>query len=166
MLGKLQGFRMLTAAAVVVAGAAMWSCREDVFVEPPPSLIGSYKGFIYLRTEVNGIVTLEKAQHVNWTFSDVRYRIRWDSLPNQAPLSAAPNERQFCDSDGEYDLSAGIELIVIDPSPTPVVCIESQNPEGFFSLDQSDPDTSVKINQRVQVSAAEVLFRQIRLFRQ
>lgn len=167
MLGKNQAMKVLTVGALVLVGTALWSCRKDVFVEPPPSLIGTYKGFVYLRKEVNGSVTLEKAQFVTWRFSDVRYQIRWDSIPNQAPLSAAPNERQFCDSDGEYDLSAGIELIIIDPSPTPVVCIESENPEGFFSLNQSDPDTSVKIDQRITNAAlGEVTIRQIRLFLQ
>ncbi len=123
----------LTGLLLVATATIMWGCREDVFVEPPPSLIGEYQG-IYTFQLRDGLTVVEsKVQGINWVFTTSTYRMRWDTTVVQAGVSI---ERQFCDVDGFYELVSGVELEVDDPNVTQVVCTEGDNPSGFFTLIQ------------------------------
>ena len=117
------------------------SCRDDLLVEPPPSVVGAYFG-VYTLVEVeNGIDTVDfRSQFIDFTFTTSTYRFRWDGSKDTAPSidTASSNIQYFCDSDGEYGLESGVQLEVTNDNVNPVVCTVDNNPEGSFSLDQGD----------------------------
>jgi len=142
---------LLSMSALVIS--VFSSCRDDLLVEPPPTLIGAYNGVFTIMEVANGIDTIDfRNQFVDFTFTSTTYRFRWDGSQDTAPSvdTASTNIQYFCDSDGDYTLESGVQMTVSDPNVNPVVCSEDNNPEGSFSLDQSRGDT-VRIIQ-VQVN--------------
>jgi len=117
------------------------SCRDDLLVEPPPSVIGAYFG-VYTLVEVeNGIDTIDfRSQFIDFTFTSSTYRFRWDGSKDTAPSidTASSNIQYFCDSDGDYGLESGVQLEVTNDNVNPTVCTVDNNPEGSFSLNQGD----------------------------
>lgn len=141
---------------VVLAGVSTsaWiiSCRNDVIVPDPPTLIGDYKG-IYSYLELDGVDTVVvKGQYITMRFTSSFFQMRWDETVNLALYPDTVKTRNFCDIDGDYTLNNGVQFIVLDSSTTPVVCRESQNPYGSFALDQSRVETidTTYMNQILQ----------------
>jgi hypothetical protein len=128
--------RLVAIAALIGLIAVAIACRDDVFVEPPPSLTGDYTGvYIY---KIGGQTPTE--QRITWRFSSNGYSMYWDEQ-NPGPDST----RYFCDCSGEYELGDGVNLIEIVPVVGVITCDTSLNPKGPFQLDQST-DT-VKLTQ-------------------
>ena len=113
--------------------AVFIGCAEDVFVEPPPSLTGDYTG-VYIFKEGSQVAV---QQYITWRFSQNGYQNRFDEAVEQDTL--------FCETDGQYELVNGVNLIETSPNSTQITCNAAQNPTGFFQLDQST-DT-VKMTQ-------------------
>lgn len=147
-------FAVLALVGIVVG------CREDIFVEPPESLIGRYTGIYRFTSVKNGIdTTKDRSQYITWQFKSQEYLMLWDSTNNTPIPPDTATDRQFCDNKGIYDLSSGITILVnsdgqnLRNSP----CNTDENPDGFFSLDQSRPDTIyiLQIAQNPSANAEE-----------
>ncbi len=113
-------------AVLIIMVACIAGCAGDVFVEPPPSLSGTYIGtYSYQQGEQSPVV-----QEVVWVFTTDRYFME---LPETDP---APT-REFCDVVGTYSLSANVDMELINGNLNQDICDESKDPEGTFSLNQS-----------------------------
>lgn len=118
---------------VLLVSAVTWviSCRDDINVPFPPSLIGDYEG-IYSYMEIdNGIDTImDTSQLVTFRFTDEVYLMTMDGgIPEEL--------RVFCDVEGVYELENGVQMTVTDENRTNKVCTFNQNPFGSFGLDQT-----------------------------
>lgn len=103
------------------------ACRDDVFVEPPPSLTGDYYGWYSYKPDNQAAVE----QPVTWRFSSNSYSMYYD-------IDSDPDSsRVFCDVQGSYELGNGVELIQERENLTQQNCNTDLNPTGFFQLDQS-----------------------------
>ena len=120
--------RFVGLVAVASLFALFIGCADDVFVEPPPSLIGDYDGTFSVKVGNTPAVT----QEVNWRFTTATYQMR---------VSDASPDTICCNSAGEYTLSSNVELNEINPVLDPFVCNQEGNPKGVFGLDQSKTDT-------------------------
>ena len=131
--------------AVLILGLVP-ACRNDLFVEPPPSVIGLYKG-IYTVIEIsNGIDTVDhRSQFIRFSFRSDQWDMTWDDEPTQAPPddTASVNIQYFCDPEGSYELENGVILTIDDPNRFKKVCTLDDNPEGRFALDQSQVDSAL-----------------------
>lgn len=116
---------LVACAAVIALGVG---CADDVFVEPPPSLIGDYVGEYSVKVGNTPAVT----QEVNWRFTTATYQMR---------VSDNSSDTISCNCAGEYSLSNNVELLEINPVLDPFVCDQGRNPKGVFGLDQSKTDT-------------------------
>ena len=115
---------------VVVASmfALFIGCADDVFVEPPPSLIGDYVGEFSVKVGNTPAVV----QEVNWRFTTATYQMR---------VSDVSPDTISCNCAGDYVLGNNVELVEINPVLDPFVCDQGRNPKGVFGLDQSKTDT-------------------------
>jgi hypothetical protein len=124
--------KAFTGLAAVVAGLAILaSCADDIVLEEPPSLKGSYKGTYTFRL----ISTAQtKEENILWRFDDRAFFMNLDSS-NFTGMC-------FCSCYGEYVMESGVSLSVIGSQPdgsveTCTSCNQALNPEGVFVLDQS-----------------------------
>jgi hypothetical protein len=106
------------------------SCKDDVIVEPPPSLTGDYQG-TYVRQV--GQQTPE-VENVIWRFTSNGYIMRWDSTAgNETVIS--------CNASGNYTLENNVELEELNSNLDQGVaggpCDENKTPKGVFGLDRS-----------------------------
>ena len=118
--------RLAVVAILLTLISAYVSCRKDVFVEPPPSLTGDYKGTYTIA------VPSQTAQIEN-----VRWQFRADSYIMRLDTTVSPNDTVCCNSLGNYTLGNNVELEVIDPNLDQGACDENKVPQGVFGLDQS-----------------------------
>jgi len=125
---KIAGLILLFGVLAIFIG-----CAEDVFVDPPPTLTGDYTG-VYIYKEGN---QRETRQYITWRFSKNSYQNRFNDSAEQDTL--------FCETDGQYELVNGVNLIETSSNSTQITCNVEQNPTGFFQLDQSTD--SVKMTQ-------------------
>ena len=114
---------------VIVALVGIFiGCADDVFVEPPPSLIGDYAGTYSFKVGNTPAVT----QEVTWRFTTATYTMR---VTGNSPDTIS------CNCAGEYELGNNVELTQITPVLDPFTCDQGRNPKGVFGLDQSKQDT-------------------------
>ena len=141
---------------VVLASSWILSCRDDVEVPFPPSVIGNYTG-IYQFVEIeNGVDTvIDTTQLIEFTFRQTGYTMDIDgSIPESL--------RVFCDIQGEYELGNGVDMTIIDSNYTRGVCTQYWSPGGYFSLDQTS-DTVRMLNDQLD-SLGVRRVRYLRLF--
>ncbi len=138
---------------LVLAASYLISCRDDVVVPYPPSLVGQYEG-IYSYHAEKGTADTSVEQLIRWRFSSDEFRMNMES-------DLEESERVFCDVYGEYELGNGVELILLDSSVTVAICTESWGPDGFFSLDQTT-DT-VKLTQIITDTLGVTRTKQLKL---
>jgi len=125
--------RVVSLVLLTLIVLACLQCRKDVFVEPPPSLMGEYEG-IYIYKFAG---QAEQEQLITWRFSSISYRVSYDEENGSG--------RQFCDAAGTYEWAGSrTTLIETDPNVRASLCITDQNPTGVFAIDQST-DTLVMI---------------------
>lgn len=120
-------------------------CRDDLFIEAPPELLGHYTGLYTVIEVENGIDTIDyRSQFINFTFRGDSWLLSWDDGPALAPDDdlGSTNIEYFCDPNGNYSLENGVIFTIKNPDATPGVCTEGDNPEGKFALDQSRGDTT------------------------
>lgn len=137
--------RLAVVAILLVLIAAYVGCRDDVFVEPPPSLTGNYAGTYSLEAPDG----TDRIEFVTFLFRADSYIMRFDTtVPGNEPIS--------CNSLGNYTLGNNIELEVVDDNLDQGIpgyegssaCAEGLTPRGVYGLDQS--------------TAGVVLMRQVR----
>ena len=116
------------ASLILIFGvlAIFIGCAEDVYVSPPPSLTGDYNGVYIIKT---GDQVAEQL-FITWRFQQEGYQMRVDTTVEQGEIN-------LCETDGQYELENGVNLIETNPNSTQRNCDDSRNPSGFFQLDQS-----------------------------
>ncbi len=138
--------------AVMLVAAIYIGCRDDVIVEPPPPLEGTYEG-VY-RYEKTGQPV--KEQFIKWIFTPNTQLMDLDTA--KQPES----ERVFCDIEGRYVVDAGIDLYIpivagrdssYFQNRTQKECNPSLGPFGQFQLDQSTKNRVVMVRNNVADSA-------------
>jgi hypothetical protein len=126
------------------------ACRDDVIVEPPPPLEGTYEG-IY-RYEKTGQPVME--QFITWIFTTNTVLMDMDSTKQ--------TDRKFCDIEGRYIVGDGIDIYIPivkgrDSSSyrnrTRQACNEDLGPYGKFQLDQSVTNKVTLTRNNVKDSA-------------
>jgi hypothetical protein len=141
-MNKLLGLFSLIAVLVIVA-----NCRDDVFVEPPPSLTGDYHGTFTIQ---EGTQTPE-VMDIVWRFSQNSYAMRVDTLgQNTTQIS--------CNCAGTYVLGNNVELMETDANLDNDICREDANPLGVFSLNQSQAGRVLLIQVEGTVTKEVELF--------
>lgn len=127
-------FILVTISALVLA------CRDDIIVEPPPPLDGSYTGtYEYVFETETGSDTI--LQHILMRFTDETFTMDLDKS-----FHPADDDRIFCDVEGIYALAQGVELRATksqDSNYTAQTCQVDKGPFGPWSLDQSTPGVVV-----------------------
>jgi hypothetical protein len=132
--------RVVLLAVLAIAAIAVWSCRKDVTITPPPTLTGDYVGTYCYKTANQP----EECQLITVRFTSDQFIVRIDP-------SVADDDRKFCDFDGEYELGANIIMrprcdpvkypgspyCQIDPNPTQQGCDSDKDGYGTFVVDQS-----------------------------
>ncbi len=126
---------LVVALTIVLAWES--SCRKDIYVAPPPSIIGQYKG-TYRYTEDDGnprTTNIDTSQYVKVTFFS-------DSWLMYLDLTKTPlKDRIACDCKGDYTLDNGIQMDTTDGNLTKGVCTMDWLPVGTFQLIRSQTDT-------------------------
>ena len=143
---------------LVAALAASWvvSCRDDVEVPYPPSVVGNYTGIYHYVEIQNGVDTVvDTTQLIEFTFRTDEYKMDIDgSIPESL--------RVFCDVIGDYELGNGVEMVITEPNYTRGVCTEDWGPGGYFGLDQTS-DTMRMLNDQLDSLGVRTI-RYLRLF--
>ncbi len=137
----------LISLAVLLSVVAAWvgSCRKDIFVPPPPSIIGTYRGvYEYSEDDHNDLTTdLDTSQFVKVIFKADTWIMNIDGA------RTPEDKRMACDCNGDYSLENGVQLILIDSNSTNKVCTYDWLPFGSFQLIQEENDSlcSVKLTR-------------------
>jgi hypothetical protein len=141
---------VIASIVLLMSLGTFWACRDDVFVEPPPSLSGEYEGFYSVKPA--GQIAIE--QPITWRFTDQSYNMwyRGDD----------PQNRSFCDCSGTYELTGNVELEETTPVVGQIICDPELNPKGTFQLNQST-DT-ITLTQSVDLGGVTTI-RELRLAR-
>ena len=119
---------------------SVFGCRKDVFVDPPPSLRGEYKGIIIRKFEGQA----ETNQLITWRFDGQAYTMWYDEDNGSG--------REFCDNQGLYELDGSIvKMETTNGNLTDEVCAEGSNPEGSFAVDHPTIDNdTLKLIQAIE----------------
>ncbi len=135
----MKKYLSIVALALLVTLVFATSCRDDIFLEPLPTLEGTYDGtysVIIDRTDTS-ISTLEMR------FSDESYWFDSDNSPDN-----------FCSPRGRYVLSGTLELTETNPGCN-VTATEKDNPIGVFSIRR--PGDSVIMLQQTENTLKQIL---------
>lgn len=126
---------LVVALSIILVWAA--SCRKDIYVEPPPSIMNKYKGTYCYREDDHNPTTvdIDTCQFVKVTFTADSWLMYLDEN------KTAPADRMACDCNGDYTLENGVQMVLIDSNSTNKVCTYSWLPSGSFLLIQSETDT-------------------------
>jgi hypothetical protein len=142
--------------AVLLVSAIYIGCRDDVIVEPPPPLEGTYEG-VYRYEKVGQPV---KEQFIKWIFTTNVVLMDLDTTKQSEA------ERLFCDIEGRYIVDDGIDIYIPiiagrDSSyfmnRTQKECNPSLGPFGKYQLDQSTKNRVVMTRN----NAADTAFQRI-----
>lgn len=106
-------------------------CADDIVLEEPPSLKGTYTG-----TYIVKILSTQQSseESILWRFEDQFFYMNLD--PDKF------SGKCFCQCYGEYSLTEGVRLVVVGSQPDDAIgectsCNSAENPDGTFVLDQS-----------------------------
>jgi hypothetical protein len=123
----------------VLCVGLLTSCRDDINVPFPPSLVGNYEGtYSLLRAHsASGGTDTTYEQLIKFRFTATDYAMSMDDNIDEA-------DRVFCDVSGEYTLGTGAILTATDSNTTKALCTESWAPTGSFSIDQTTGMTELK----------------------
>lgn len=120
--------RFVGLAVFVALIGVFFGCADDVFVEPPPSLIGDYAGTYSFKVGNTPAIL----QDVTWRFTTQTYTMR---------VTGTSGDTISCNCAGDYELGNNVDLQQVTPVLDPFTCDQGRNPKGVFGLDQSAQDT-------------------------
>jgi hypothetical protein len=145
---KFSGFLAIMAFLALFA-----SCADDIILEEPPSLKGTYTGKYIVK-----ILSTQQTSEENilWRFEDKFFYMNLD--PDKF------SGKCFCQCFGEYVLTEGVRLKVIGSQPDGEVgdctsCNAAENPEGTFVLDQST--STLKLTRQVGDTLKQLLLNKV-----
>jgi len=126
---------LVVAVSIVLAWAA--SCRKDIYVEPPPSILGKYKGtYTYVEDDGNPLTkNIDTSQFIKVIFFTDTWLMYIDLTKTKE------TDRIACDCKGEYTLENGVQMDTTYGNLTQGVCTLSWLPVGSFQLIRSQTDT-------------------------
>ncbi len=134
--------------AIVVVVLFSSSCKDDIVLEPLPTLEGNYDGLYRVITGYNTQSAETTYSTIEMQFDDVRYFFDDDDT-----LDA------FCSPRGDYVLAANnIELTETNDNCT-VIAKEKDNPRGQFNIQR--PADSVIMIQQVADTLKQFLLKKI-----
>lgn len=123
---KLTLFVIFCALLVFFGG-----CADDIILEDPPSIVGTYTGKYIIKI----LSTQETTEEgILWRFDEDRFFMNLD--PDNFGGEC------FCKVSGQYSLEEGVRLQIVSSLPDGDVggctsCNAAENPEGLFVLDKS-----------------------------
>ena len=110
------------------------SCASDIFLDPPPSLEGTYTGWFIYTDQAAGE---EQRQSITWLFTKETYNMKVD-------FDAVDYDTSFCicETFGKYSLEDRVRLDESGSGPPGGdlcdACNEAEfNPIGLFLLDRT-----------------------------
>lgn len=119
------------------------SCRDDIFLEPLPTLEGTYDGTYSVITDRNTQNEKITISIIEMRFSDESYWFDSENSPDN-----------FCSPRGSYILSNNIEITENQPGCN-VTAKEKDNPIGAFSIRR--PGDSVIMLQQTDDILKQIL---------
>ncbi|KAA3632456.1 MAG: hypothetical protein DWP97_10975 [Calditrichaeota bacterium] len=126
---------LITALTLIIVLCSFTSCSDDIVLPPLQTLLGDYSGRYIVKTDLSvggGVTRVDQA--IDWRFTDGEYR-----------LILLEGSENICNPSGTYKLTGEVTLDQVIASSN-VVCDESYNPVGVFSLRQ--PEDSVILIQQ------------------
>ena len=139
----MKRYLSIVVLALLVTLVFATSCRDDIFLEPLPTLEGTYDGDYIVITKYNTTNADTTISTLEMRFSDESYWFDSDNSPDN-----------FCSPRGSYVLSNNMELTETQAGCN-VTAKERDNPRGEFSirrpgdsvimLQQLEPDTLKQI---------------------
>jgi len=142
---KKYSFIGLTIFIVVLMTSA---CKDDIILEPLPTLEGTYNGLYRVITGYNTPQAETTKSTIEMLFSDDAYVFKSDNDPDG-----------FCDPYGNYVLTANnIELTETNDNCTNIAR-ERDNPRGQFNIQR--PADSVIMIQQVSDTLKQFLLKKI-----
>ncbi len=119
---------------LITAGLIVNACKDDVILEPPPSIVGFYEG-TYEIERGQGQNAEVKSQAITWRFTETNYFMDADTTD-----PAYDSDICFCKGRGTYSVSDRVRLVPLNSgSGTPDNCDScdpSEQPEGSYTLEQ------------------------------
>ncbi len=145
----IAGFGIIVALLAIVAGCD--GCNPPIGPEPSP------KG-VYAGKYIVSILSTEQTteEFITWTFEDRFFHMNLD--PDKFVGKC------FCQCFGEYSLTGGVRLKVIESQPDELIdecttCNAAENPHGEFVVDRST-DT-LKLTRQVGDTLKQLLLTPI-----
>lgn len=128
--------------AVFAVGLIVVACRDDVVLEPAPSLVGEYVGtYTYERRQGTDIVTMVQA--VKWTFTETSFLMDADTSAELYDPNVC-----FCKGRGIYVVDDRVRMEPKDPNAVLddncSSCNPDYSPQGQFALER--PSGGVKLS--------------------
>ncbi len=150
---------VLLAALGIAVGLAS-GCRKDVYVTPPPSLIGKYIGTYTYQEDNGATLIVDTTQPITFDFSSIVFSMDLDTS------RMAESGRVTCDVLGYYSYEGSVVLSYTSPTlggepgkrnKTNKICRESDVPEGAFGL-QQPADSVLLIQQTTKSGPGPTIF--------
>lgn len=125
----------VVALSIVLAWVA--GCRKDIYIDPPPTIVGKYKGTYSYREDDHNELTpnIDTSQFVKVTFTADTWLMYLDAA------KTPEKDRMACDCNGDYTLENGVQLVLVDSNSTNKVCTYGWLPAGAFQLIRNQADT-------------------------
>ncbi len=139
----MKRYLSIVALALMLTLVFTTSCRDDIFLEPLPTLEGTYDGTYSVITAYNTQNEETSVSTLEMRFSDESYWFDSDNSPDN-----------FCSPRGRYVLSGTLELSETNANCN-VTATEDDNPIGEFSIRR--PGDSVIMLQQTDDILKQIL---------
>ena len=139
----MKRYLSIVALALLLTLVFTTSCRDDIFLEPLPTLEGTYDGTYSVITGRNTQNEEITTSTIEMRFSDESYWFDSDNSPDN-----------FCSPRGGYILSNNIVIAERQPGCN-VTDKETDNPVGDFSIRR--PGDSVIMLQQTENTLKQIL---------
>jgi hypothetical protein len=130
----MKKFWVISVALLFVTFLVATSCKDDIVLEPLPSLEGSYEGTYMVITGYPANSPETTISSIEMLFSDESYFFNSDNSPDA-----------FCDPRGDYIISANNIVLTETNKNCTQIAKERDNPRGTFNLRRSEPDSVIMV---------------------
>ena len=139
----MKKYLSIVVLALLVTLVFATSCRDDIFLEPLPTLEGTYDGNYVVIDGYNTTDADTSISSLEMRFSDESYWFDSDNSPDN-----------FCSPRGRYVLSGTLEFSETNAGCN-VTATEKDNPIGVFSIRR--PGDSVIMLQQTENTLKQIL---------